>query len=154
MSTFFLSSHASRRHLRPADEAPEQVTAAINTTPLVDVMLVLLIIFLITVPVAVQSIPLSLPHQRSAPNQPTAGMVTLAVTADGRLFWNDEPLADVAALDARLTTQAAPSADHLQVQIRADRAAAYGAVAPVLALCERLGISPVGFVTDPTDGDF
>ena len=84
------------------DDSEGTLTAAINTTPLVDIMLVLLIIFLITVPVVTHSVPVALPHEVNQPTVTKPENINIAVDRDGNIYWNDAKLADNAALLARL----------------------------------------------------
>ena len=131
----------------PAAEE-DALNATINTTPLVDVMLVILIVFLITVPVALHSVPVALPQARSEAANPTPDTVVIAVTAGGQLYWNDQPLAGADALQQRLQALAAR---HPQppVELRGDRDAAYAHIGRVVSACQRAGIHTLGFATDP-----
>jgi len=85
-----------------AEESEDEVMAAINTTPLVDVMLVLLIIFLITIPAIIQQIPLTLPKERNVPTQTKPENVVIAINKDGDVFWGMEYVKDSRALFERL----------------------------------------------------
>src|SRR5438094_622467 len=86
----------------PGDSGDDEVMAAINTTPLVDVMLVLLIIFLITIPVVVQQVPITLPKERNVPTQTKPENIVIAINKDGDIFWNLEYVKDSKALFDRL----------------------------------------------------
>ena len=133
----------------PQDGGDEDaVIASINTTPLVDVMLVLLIIFLITVPVVTASIKLELPKERNQPTQTKPENIVLAVDRDGALYWGLEPLS-VTELQTRLRAVAAKDPQP-EVHIRGDMAARYEAVGRVVAVCQKVGIRQVGFITEPT----
>jgi len=136
--------------LGPADggEDDDQVMAAINTTPLVDVMLVLLIIFLITIPVVTQTVPVQLPQEANQPTVTQPGNVTIAVDHHGKVWWNDESVAGPAALTARLDTAAA-KVPQPEIHIRGDRDVAYEHVGRVLAAAQRSGIAKVSFITEP-----
>jgi biopolymer transport protein ExbD len=123
--------------------------AAINTTPLVDVMLVLLIIFLIAVPVVIKTVPVQLPKEASIPTQTAPGNITIAIDRDGRMFWNEAALPDVEALTQRLA-EAAARQPQPEIHIRGDRNGRYGPVGAVVAACQRAGINKLGFITDPT----
>src|SRR5215813_226627 len=90
----------------PDDDAEEQMNSTINTTPLVDVMLVLLIIFLITIPVVTQSIQLTLPKERNVPTQTKPENILLAVTKDGDVYWNTKKMTDNEALVEALKKEA------------------------------------------------
>jgi biopolymer transport protein ExbD len=133
--------------LGPRDD-DNALTAAINTTPLVDVMLVLLIIFLITVPVVVRSVPVALPRETDLPNLAKPRAIVLAIDKDGNAYWNDAKLAGDDALLAKLEERLAdrPQPD---MQIRADKDVAYEFVARVVADCRRAGILEIAFVVEP-----
>jgi biopolymer transport protein ExbD len=133
-------------------EADPKPLALINTTPLVDVMLVLLIIFLITVPVVTASVPVRLPQQSAVPAASEPNTVTVTVTQSGALFWNETPLADESALLARLSEAARQSPPPL-VRLRGDGDAAYAAVARVVTACRAAGLTRLGFLTDPQSPD-
>ena len=126
----------------------EELNASINTTPLVDVMLVLLIIFLITIPVVTHTVPLQLPKEFNQPNQTRPEDITIAVNAEGEVFWNEQPLPDNGALLGRLK-EAAVRQPQPVVHIRADQKTRYKAVGQVVFDCQRAGIAKVGFVTEP-----
>ena len=137
----------------PFDAPPDEdaVMATINTTPLVDVMLVLLIIFLITIPVVATSVPVDLPKERLQPRETRPDSIVISVDAAGRLFWHDLPLAGPEALKARLqeAVHAAPSGQAPSVQVRGDRRGAFDPVAQVVLACQRAGIARISFVTEP-----
>src|SRR5205823_12897301 len=88
------------------EEAEQEVMAAINTTPLVDVMLVLLIIFLITIPVVIQQVPIELPKERNLPTQTKPENIVIAINKDGDVFWGTQYLKDSKALFDRLKAEA------------------------------------------------
>jgi len=125
--------------------------AEINTTPLVDVMLVLLIIFLITVPVVTQSIKLELPKERNLPLQTKPENVVLAVNRDGEVFWGMERVPDIETLVSRLKVEAVKEPQP-EVHIRGDLEVRYEAVGRVVVACQRAGIFKVGFITEPPVG--
>jgi biopolymer transport protein ExbD len=129
-------------------EAEEEVISAINTTPLVDVMLVLLIIFLITIPVVVQQIPLELPKERNVVTQTKPENIVIAVNKDGDVFWNMEYMRDSKALFEKLKT-VAQLQPQPEVHIRADGEARYESVGRVVATCQRAAILKIGFITEP-----
>ena len=131
-----------------SDEGEDEVVSAINTTPLVDVMLVLLIIFLITIPVAIQAVPLKLPNERSLPNQTKPENIVLAVNNDGEVFWNMAPVKGNAELVTRLK-EVAVQIPQPEVHIRGDKSARYESVGRIVFACQRAGIAKVGFVTEP-----
>ncbi|MDR1854021.1 MAG: biopolymer transporter ExbD [Azoarcus sp.] len=125
----------------------EEVISAINTTPLVDVMLVLLIIFLITIPVAIQVVPVRLPEQNNLALETKPENVNLSVTRGGRVYWNQEWLEDDALL-ARLK-ETATLQPQPEVHIRGDGGAPYEHIGRVVLACQRAGIAKVGFITEP-----
>ncbi len=137
----------------PFDAPPDEdaVMATINTTPLVDVMLVLLIIFLITIPVVATSVPVELPRERLQPRETRPDSIVISVDAAGRLFWHDLPLAGPEALKARLleAVHAAPRGQAPEVQVRGDRRGAFDPVAQVVLACQRAGIARIAFITEP-----
>ncbi len=126
----------------------EEAISAINTTPLVDVMLVLLIIFLITIPVVRQSIPVELPKERNVVTQTKPENILISVNRDGDMFWNQQPLADTNALFDKLKVVAV-MVPQPEVHIRADKHARYESVGKVVYICQRASISKVGFITEP-----
>jgi biopolymer transport protein ExbD len=131
-----------------ADEGEQEVMAAINTTPLVDVMLVLLIIFLITIPVVIQQVPLELPKERNLPTQTKPENIVIAVNKDGDVFWGTEYVKDSAALFERLK-KVAVLKPQPEVHIRADENTRYEAVGRVVATAQRSAIMKIGFITEP-----
>jgi len=138
------------RLLSDDDEGAELVST-INTTPLVDVMLVLLIIFMITVPVVVHSVPVALPHEVNQPTRTKPETIVVAVDRDGAIYWNDAPVADGEALLDRLERRAVETPQP-EVQIRADREARYEFVGRVVIACQRAAIAKVAFITEPEPG--
>ena len=135
--------------LIPPDDAQDGVLlAGINTTPLVDVMLVLLIIFLITIPVVTSSVMLKLPIERSVASEARPDSVIISVDRKGQLFWFDTRISDADALARRLRALSA-RVQQPEVQIRGDRQASFYGVGRVLAACQRAGIAKVSFITEP-----
>ena len=118
----------------------------INMTPLIDVMLVLLVIFIITAPLMTSSLKLDLPKTDAA--TPTAAPTFLAVSinADGKLFFGDEALTRE-QLEQRIATSAKGN-PQLEVQLRADQKVPYGQVADLIGLVQKAGLSRIGFVTE------
>jgi biopolymer transport protein ExbD len=129
-------------------ESEQEVMAAINTTPLVDVMLVLLIIFLITIPAIVQQVALELPKERNLPTQTKPENIVIAVNKDGDVFWGMEYLKDSAALFNKLKVVAVMKPQP-EVHIRADENTRYESVGRVVATCQRASIMKIGFITEP-----
>ena len=128
-------------------EAKDDVVSDINMVPLIDVMLVLLIIFILTVPVMTHTVKLDLPRASNAPNVVKPETVNLSVDAEGSVFWNQEKL-DEAVLSQRLGA-AAQQSPQPEIHIRGDRKVAYEHVASVMAAVQRSGLLKLGFVTQP-----
>jgi biopolymer transport protein ExbD len=126
----------------------QEVMAAINTTPLVDVMLVLLIIFLITIPVVVQQVPVELPKERNVVTQTKPENIVIAVNKDGDIFWNMEYMRDTKALFEKLKTVAVLQPQP-EIHIRGDSEARYESVGRVVATAQRASILKIGFITEP-----
>ena len=127
------------------------VLAAINTTPLVDVMLVLLIIFLITIPVINKTVKVELPKAVNIPTQTKPENITVAVDKSGDIYWNDKAMPNRDELLAHVK-MAAVVKPQPEVHIRADKDARYEAVGRVLYALQRGGIVKVGFLTEPDHG--
>jgi biopolymer transport protein ExbD len=131
-----------------SDEDEDAVMSNINTTPLVDVMLVLLIIFLITIPAVTTSIKVSLPKQSVEVRETKPENIVISVDKSGRSFWFDAQLAGRDDLVTRLkkiaTLQPQP-----EVQIRGDADARYDGVGRILYACQLAGIAKVTFITEP-----
>jgi biopolymer transport protein ExbD len=125
------------------DDAREMVD--INTTPLVDVLLVLLVMLIITIPIRLHSVNLEMPSVNAPPPPVEPAIVQLDVTPAGTFTWNGEPLASREALEARLR-DAAAKADPPEIHLRPDRAAKYEAVAAALASAQRFGLAKIGLV--------
>jgi biopolymer transport protein ExbD len=138
-------------NLANADGDEDEMNATINTTPLVDVMLVLLIIFLITIPVVTASVPLELPKERNLPTQTKPENIVIAVNRDGELYWGNERLPDVETLVERLK-KAAVKEPQPEVHIRGDSEVRYESVGRVVVAAQRAGIYKVGFITEPPAG--
>ena len=125
-----------------------EVISSINTTPLVDVMLVLLIIFLITVPVVTTSIPLQLPKERIELRETKPENVIISVDSNGDIFWYESKMNRLDALVEKLK-KSAKIKPQPEVQIRGDMAAHYEGVGKVLLACQMAGIVKVAFITEP-----
>jgi len=132
----------------PASGEEDQVVSAINTTPLVDVMLVLLIIFLITIPVVTTSIPVQLPKERNEIRETKPENIILSVDVKGSIYWNDLRLPGTQALIDRLKKISVLDPQP-EVQIRGDAAADYSSVGKIIYACQRAGIAKVGFIMEP-----
>jgi biopolymer transport protein ExbD len=129
------------------DQQNNAPMAEINVTPMVDVMLVLLVIFIMAAPLFTHAIKLDLPSARSAPSEEKPHTVTIAVDPAGKLFWNDAPLR-LAELPARLAEAARlrPQPDML---IRADKNTRYEVLADIMSAAQGSGLAKIGFVTAP-----
>ncbi len=125
--------------------------ASINTTPLVDVMLVLLIIFLITIPVINKTVPVVLPKAVNIPTQTKPENITIAVDKSGQIYFNDKRVADRNEL-LGLIEAAAVRKPQPEIHIRGDRDARYEAIGRVMYAIQRGGIVKVGFLTEPDHG--
>ena len=134
-------------HGRFDDDADEGLLAEINMTPLVDVMLVLLIVFIITVPVIHHAARLDLPTASSQPEDTRPPRITLSMQADGHVAWNGESLTRD-GLESRLT-DAARAQPQPELHLQVDRGTPYEHVAHLLADASRLGLARVAFVTEP-----
>ena len=130
------------------DGDEDQMNSTINTTPLVDVMLVLLIIFLITIPVVTQSIQLELPKERNVPTQTKPENILLAVSKDGDVYWGVQPMPDMEQLVERLKAESV-KVPQPEVHIRGDAEVKYESVGRLVVACQRAGILKVGFITEP-----
>jgi len=128
-------------------EGEDAVNSAINTTPLVDVMLVLLIIFLITIPVVTKTIELTLPTISNEVTETKPENIVIEVSKDGKTYWNQQ-LVRLDGLAAHVS-EVAPKVPQPEVHIRADKDARYEFVGRVIATVQRGGIMKVGFITDP-----
>ena len=131
-----------------SDDGEDAVMSAINTTPLVDVMLVLLIIFLITIPVVTTSIKLSLPKERVEVRETKPENIIISVDQAGNIYWYESRIDNADALVAKLKTVAS-LAPQPEVQVRGDAGARYEGVGKVLLACQRAGIVKVAFITEP-----
>src|SRR5271170_3660963 len=125
--------------------------ASINTTPLVDVMLVLLIIFLITIPVINKTVKVNLPKAVNIPTQTKPENITIAVDKEGNIYWNDKRLATREDLLANVKT-AAVRKPQPEIHIRGDKETRYEAIGRVMYMIQRGGVVKVGFLTEPDHG--
>ena len=132
----------------PSADGDDAVIATINTTPLVDVMLVLLIIFLITIPVVTTSIPVVLPKERVDVRETQPENIIISVDKDSNVYWYDSRVSSLDALVEKLKKVAAQKPQP-EVQVRGDMAARYEGVGKVLLACQRAGIAKVAFITEP-----
>ncbi|MEQ1582226.1 MAG: biopolymer transporter ExbD [Steroidobacteraceae bacterium] len=132
----------------PGEGGEEEAISTINTTPLVDVMLVLLIIFLITVPVITKTIPLELPNAANIPTETKPENITVAIDKEGKIFWNlvEMPSSEALLEEAKKVSVLTPQPE---VHIRADKEVRYEYVGRAIVLVQRAGILKVGFITEP-----
>ena len=133
----------------PGDD--EKAISEINVTPLVDVMLVLLIIFLITIPVITQSVKVELPKAANIPTQTKPENINIAVDREGNVFWNTMLVPTQEALLERIKSVAVMDPQP-EIHVRGDRATAYEHIGRVIVLAQRGGIQKVGFITEPDRG--
>ena len=126
----------------------DEVVSSINTTPLVDVMLVLLIIFLITIPVVTQTISVKLPSETNLPRQTKPENIDISVNKDGDVFWNLQLVADNKTLVDKLKKIGVLNPQP-EVHIRGDQDSRYESVGRVVFACQRAGILKISFVTEP-----
>ena len=125
-----------------------QPMSEINMTPLVDVMLVLVVIFIITAPLLASSIKLDLPKTETAKPDDTPKFVLVAVDKSGQAFLNDKPL-DLSEL-AKQLVQTAKVNPETEVQLRADAAVPYGRIVEIMGTAQKAGLNRIGFVADAT----
>ena len=130
-----------------AQDHSDEVMNEINMTPIVDVMLVLLIIFIITIPIMQHAVNIDLPHAVNQPENIKPETIRLSVDATGSYFWNDILVSD-AQLNANLKA-AAQKQPQPELHIRADKAVRYERVATAMAAAQRSGIRKIGFITEP-----
>lgn len=130
------------------EQEDDGVISAINTTPLVDVMLVLLIIFLITIPVVITTVPVTLPKATNQVTVTKPENIVIAVDGDGNMYWNAVQVAGSAELSEKLAKVAVLDPQP-EVHIRGDKAARYEFIGRVVVACQRVGIVKVGFITEP-----
>ncbi|MQA22962.1 MULTISPECIES: ExbD/TolR family protein [Rugamonas] len=121
--------------------------ADINVTPMVDVMLVLLVIFILSAPMFTNSVKLDLPKAQAQANPQQPATVTLSIDGAGKIFWNNDPV-EQSVLEARLV-EAAKLEPQPELQLRADKDTRYEVVAQVMAAAQSNGLTKLGFVTDP-----
>jgi biopolymer transport protein ExbD len=132
-------------------EVEDKPMSEINTTPLVDVMLVMLIIFLITIPVITQSVKVDLPKAANIPTQTKPENINIAVDAEGNIYWNTSLVPTQEALLDRLKSIAVLDPQP-EVHVRGDRGTAYEHIGRVMVQAQRSGIMKIGFITEPDRG--
>jgi biopolymer transport protein ExbD len=131
-----------------SSDGEDAVISTINTTPLVDVMLVMLIIFLITIPVVTTSIPVTLPKERVEVRETKPENIIISVDTAGGIFWYDQKVASTEALVDKLK-KVSTAKPQPEVQIRGDMTSRYEGVGKILYACQRAGIVKVAFITEP-----
>ena len=131
-----------------ADGDEEEAISTINTTPLVDVMLVLLIIFLITVPVVRMTVPVELPKERNEIRETKPENIVISVDSQARMYWNELRMPSTNALVERLK-KVSVLTPQPEVQIRGDARSNYEGVGRVVYACQRAGIAKISFITEP-----
>ena len=134
--------------LGSSDGDEDEVIGTINTTPLVDVMLVLLIIFLITIPVVTHTIPVKLPSETDRPYVTKPENINLAVNKQGDMFWNEQLVPNTTQLLAKLK-QVAVLVPQPELHIRGDQQTKYEYIGKVILTAQRAGIAKIGFITEP-----
>ena len=130
---------------RSGKKGRPQVMGEMNTTPLIDVMLVLLVMLIITIPIQLHSVDLNLPSGKAPPAASKPEVVQIDVDFDGTVLWNGEVVADRAALEARMREKAAQPVQP-EVHLRPNKLVRYERVAAVLASAQRLGLKKLGMV--------
>jgi biopolymer transport protein ExbD len=134
------------------EDDEQELNVTINTTPLVDVMLVMLIIFLVTIPVAIKVVPVQLPTYRNIVTQTKPENIVIAVTSDEQMFYNNVPT-DPATMERNfvdaLKRAAAAGKSLPEVHIRGDKNVRFEAIGRVILACQKAGIQKVGFITEP-----
>ena len=133
-----------------SDSGEDEVIASINTTPLVDVMLVMLIIFLITIPVIVPTVKVQMPTARNIPVQTKPEDIPISVDAAGKIYWKGGLVQDRAKLLELVVTEAR-KVPQPEIHIRGDRNARYEAIGRVIFTIQQGGIVKVGFLTEPVN---
>ena len=129
------------------DQGDDPLMTEINMTPLVDVMLVLLIIFIITLPVIHHAVKVDLPKANSARNETKPESVQVSIDARGQIFWNSSPI-DLPTF-VGYAEKAAQKEPQPEINLRADKEVRYDSVAQVLAASKRAGLTKLGFITEP-----
>jgi biopolymer transport protein ExbD len=132
-----------------SSDGEDELVSTINTTPLVDVMLVLLIIFLITIPVVTHTIPVTLPKNHNQPLQTKPQNINLTVDRQGNIYWNQVLVPNQGDLTTDLE-KVATQVPQPTIEIRGDTSAQYKSVGEILYACQQVSIAKVGFIIDPT----
>jgi biopolymer transport protein ExbD len=130
-----------------SEDKQQKPMSDINVTPMVDVMLVLLVIFIITAPLFTHAIKLDLPAAQATPAAEKPDTISVSINGQGKLFWNNEEIA-APALDVKLAT-AAQKKPMPEIQLRADKETRYEIIAQVMSAAQTNGLTKIGFVTEP-----
>jgi len=134
------------------DEENVELNASINTTPLVDIMLVLLIIFLVTIPVLVKTVPLQLPNAKNIATVTKPENIVISVDANENVYWNNAPIqySDLRPhFESALLRSVASGTPLPEVHIRGDKNVRFEALGRVILACQQAGVPKVGFITEP-----
>ena len=134
--------------VKSGDDEELGVMSEINTTPLVDIMLVLLIIFLITIPIITKTVPLHLPKVANIPTKTKPENITISVDINGGIWWNGQPVADRDTLIKKVVVEAV-KVPQPEVHIRGDAGVRYESIGRTLYAIQRGGLIKVGFITEP-----
>ena len=143
-------------NVQSADHDESELNTTINTTPLVDVMLVLLIIFLITIPVIVKTVPLTLPNAKNIPTITKPENIVIAVDKDENIYWNNAPTQAGelrARFDDALRRAQAAGKPLPEVHIRGDKDVRFEAIGRVILAAQEAGVPKLGFLTEPRNPD-
>jgi biopolymer transport protein ExbD len=132
----------------PSDDDDRGIMSEINTTPLVDIMLVLLIIFLITIPVITKQVPVTVPKATNIPTITKPENINISVTKDGDVYWGESRVPDMHQLISQIEREAV-KVPQPEIHIRADAQTDYKNVGKVIAAINRGGLIKVGFITEP-----
>ncbi len=133
------------------EEEFTEAISAINTTPLVDVMLVLLIIFLITIPVVIQTVPVALPQVANQPTTTKPENIVIAVDREGKMFWNERRVANTRVLIDKIK-EVAVLVPQPEIHVRGDKTTRFENIGKVIVAVQRGGVVKVGFITQPEPG--
>ena len=133
-------------HIQAGSEPERDVMVDINTTPLVDVLLVLLVMLIITIPIQLHSVTLEMPGLQAPPPLTEPEVIQIDVTAGGGFLWNGEALPNRAELESRLQAAAAKQAEQPEIHLRPHQAAKYEHVAAALSIAQRLGLVKIGLI--------
>ncbi len=131
-----------------SDSDEEEVISAINTTPLVDVMLVLFIIFLITSPIVLKTLKVELPKEKNIVTETKPENIVISISKDGDIYWNQQLVSDTDALFEKMKVEAVKTPQP-EIHIRGHESARYESVGKVVYTAQRASIMKVGFITEP-----